>query len=71
MSSVGCVFGVLGRIGVVLAAVAIAIPLPAQRQQQQRRNVIFILSDDHRHDFMSFVKGAPVLNAVLVRRLAR
>jgi arylsulfatase A-like enzyme len=29
------------------------------RATQQRRNVIFILSDDHRHDFMSFVKGAP------------
>ncbi|MGQ0713813.1 MAG: sulfatase family protein [Gemmatimonadaceae bacterium] len=35
-------------------------PLPAQqRGTQERRNVIFILSDDHRHDFMSFVKGAP------------
>jgi N-acetylglucosamine-6-sulfatase len=29
------------------------------RATQPRRNVIFILSDDHRHDFMSFVKGAP------------
>lgn len=26
---------------------------------QQPRNVILILSDDHRYDFMSFVKGAP------------
>src|SRR5688572_9237349 len=25
----------------------------------QQRNVIIILSDDHRYDFMSFVKGAP------------
>jgi len=24
-----------------------------------RRNIIFILSDDHRYDFMSFMKGAP------------
>jgi N-acetylglucosamine-6-sulfatase len=31
----------------------------AQRPAPQRRNVVFILSDDHRHDFMSFVKGAP------------
>jgi N-acetylglucosamine-6-sulfatase len=31
----------------------------AQREARNRRNVIFILSDDHRHDFMSFVKGAP------------
>lgn len=47
----------LSRVGIVVAAAAIAIPVSAQ--QQQRRNVIFILSDDHRHDFMSFVKGAP------------
>jgi N-acetylglucosamine-6-sulfatase len=30
-----------------------------QIQAQQPRNVILILSDDHRYDFMSFVKGAP------------
>ncbi len=39
---------------------ALASPLEAQTgASQQRRNVIFILSDDHRHDFMSFVRGAP------------
>ena len=31
--------------------------LPASAQT--RRNVIFILSDDHRYDFMSFMPGAP------------
>lgn len=31
----------------------------ASAQRGAPRNVIFILSDDHRHDFMSFVPGAP------------
>ncbi|MGQ0562375.1 MAG: sulfatase-like hydrolase/transferase, partial [Gemmatimonadota bacterium] len=31
----------------------------ATAHAQQPRNVIIILSDDHRYDFMSFVKGAP------------
>lgn len=31
----------------------------AQPQTARPRNVIFILSDDHRYDFMSFMKGAP------------
>lgn len=48
--------------GVLVGALLLGIfaPLQAQaRGNQQRRNVIFILSDDHRHDFMSFVRGAP------------
>src|SRR5688500_19859439 len=45
---------------VVWLAICVVAPLHAQaRGAQQRRNVIFILSDDHRHDFMGFVKGAP------------
>jgi N-acetylglucosamine-6-sulfatase len=48
-----------GILAVALLAAAV-LPLHAQqRAAQQRRNVIFILSDDHRHDFMSFVRGAP------------
>jgi N-acetylglucosamine-6-sulfatase len=31
----------------------------AEPAQERPRNVIFILSDDHRYDFMSFMKGAP------------
>ena len=39
-------------------AAEVALAQGAARSAQ-RRNVIFILSDDHRHDFMSFVRGAP------------
>lgn len=47
-------------VSVALCAVALVVPAAAQqRAAPPRRNVIFILSDDHRHDFMSFVKGAP------------
>jgi len=41
-------------VGVALCAVALVVPAAAQqRTAQPRRKVIFILSDDHRHDFMS------------------
>ena len=43
------------RLFVLLLSLLAAAPLHAQ----QPRNVIIILSDDHRYDFMSFVKGAP------------
>ena len=49
------IFGCLVAFCVILWPAIVAAQAPAQ----QRRNVIFILSDDHRHDFMSFVKGAP------------
>ena len=35
------------------------VGLAATAAAQQPRNVIIILSDDHRYDLMSFVKGAP------------
>lgn len=35
------------------------ISSPAPADAQQPRNIIFILSDDHRHDFMGFMPGAP------------
>src|SRR5688500_5230586 len=39
---------------------------------QQPRNVIIILSDDHRYDFMSFVRGAPAfLQTPNLDRMAR
>ena len=42
-------------------ALALLAPLVAASAAAQRapRNVVFILSDDHRYDFMSFMKGAP------------
>jgi arylsulfatase A-like enzyme len=46
-----------------LVAAFVAAPLGTagypQDQSGARRNIVFILSDDHRYDFMRFVEGAP------------
>lgn len=49
------------RVIVVLAAVAIvlAVPMALRAEDAPARNVIFILSDDHRHDFLGVHPGAP------------
>ena len=52
---IACI-GVLGRASGSREPRASTTPPPTQ---QAPRNVILILSDDHRHDFMSFVPGAP------------
>ncbi len=66
-------------IGLMVAACAV-IALGARRPgtgdpQAQRaapRNVIFILSDDHRYDFMGFMPGAPdFLQTPAMDRMAR
>jgi N-acetylglucosamine-6-sulfatase len=69
-----------------LTAIAFALSAPAagpkasfepsanahQTGRAAPRNVIFILSDDHRHDFMSFVPGAPpFLQTPNLDRMAR
>ncbi len=52
--------GVIAPVLFVLAASAgSSAPAPAPAQQTAPRNVVFILSDDHRHDFMGFMPGAP------------
>ena len=33
--------------------------LAARKQKTVRRNIVFVLSDDHRYDFMKFIKGSP------------
>jgi len=44
----------------------------AQGDRAARRNIVFILSDDHRYDFMSFMKGAPTfLETPNMDRMAR
>src|SRR4051812_41017865 len=43
----------------------------ASAQTAKRRNVIFILSDDHRYDAMGFLKGQPWLETPQLDRLAR
>ncbi len=47
-------FGLLG-----LSQFAHGAPAASPNAAQQPRNLIFILSDDHRYDFMSFMKQAP------------
>ncbi len=49
---------------------AAGLPL-AQAAQNRPRNVIFILTDDHRYDAMGFLKGQPWLETPNMDRLAR
>jgi arylsulfatase A-like enzyme len=46
-------------------------PLHAQKSSTQRPNVVFILTDDHRHDFMGFTGKVPWLQTPGMDRLAR
>ena len=49
-----------GRTVAALAAVGVTGPrLWAGRQEKSRRNIVLVLSDDHRYDFMGFMDGAP------------
>jgi N-acetylglucosamine-6-sulfatase len=44
----------------------------AMNGKNKRRNIVFVLSDDHRYDFMSFVKGSPAfLETPNMDRMAR
>lgn len=45
--------------------------ISAAQDQGKRRNVIFILSDDHRYDAMGFLKGQPFLETPNMDRLAK
>ncbi|HUF51133.1 MAG TPA: sulfatase [Longimicrobiales bacterium] len=51
----------MARIAVLFLLGILMLPAHAQAQAgaTRPRNVILILSDDHRYDFMSFVRGAP------------
>ncbi len=53
----------------LLAAMGASIGA-AQAQTKRRRNVIFILSDDHRYDAMGFLKAQPWLKTPQMDRLA-
>lgn len=44
--------------------------IAAAQAQGKRRNVIFILSDDHRYDAMGFLKGQPFLETPNMDRIA-
>ena len=44
----------------------------AQPEKPGKRNIIFVLSDDHRYDFMGFMKEAPTfLETPNLDRMAR
>src|SRR5690606_8370563 len=42
----------------------------ASGQTEKRRNIVFILSDDHRYDFMSFMGKIPWLKTANLDRMA-
>ncbi|HEX6060214.1 MAG TPA: sulfatase [Gemmatimonadaceae bacterium] len=61
-------------LSLALAAAVVAAPLGAQRPAAAPapRNIVFILSDDHRYDFMGFHPGAPSwLETPAMDRMAR
>lgn len=62
-----------GRGMAVLACARWAGQLKASAQEKaKRRNIVFILSDDHRYDFMGFMEGAPAfLETPNMDRMAR
>ena len=53
------------------AAARPAAPVPVARNGEKPRNVIFILSDDHRYDFMGFTGAVPWLQTPALDRMAR
>ena len=50
------------------AAAQPAAPVPVARNGEKPRNVIFILSDDHRYDFMGFTGAVPWLQTPALDR---
>jgi N-acetylglucosamine-6-sulfatase len=54
----------------MLATLA-AAAVPARTQSSKPRNVIFILSDDHRYDALGFMKAQPWLQTPQLDRLAQ
>ena len=55
----------------MLAAIGGGVASQLAAQTTKRRNVIFILSDDHRYDAMGFLKSQPFLETPQLDRLAR
>ena len=55
----------------MLAAIGGGLTSHVAAQTTKRRNVIFILSDDHRYDALGFLKSQPFLETPQLDRLAR
>jgi N-acetylglucosamine-6-sulfatase len=62
-----------GRTVAALASLGAAGPLWARSgREATKRNIVLVLSDDHRYDFMGFMKGAPTfLETPHMDRMAR
>lgn len=59
-------------LGLGLALLAPGPGLAAEHRQAPRRNMIFVLSDDHRYDFMGFMsQSPPLLETPNMDRMAR
>ena len=55
----------------MLAAIGWGVATHSAAQTPKRRNVIFILTDDHRYDAIGFLKSQPFLETPQLDRLAR
>lgn len=55
----------------MLAVIGGGVAIHLAAQTPKRRNVVFILSDDHRYDAMGFLKSQPFLETPQLDRLAR
>ncbi len=59
------------RIGWPVMAAMLMLSACAEKEQLPQQNVIFILSDDHRYDFMGFTGKVPFLETPNMDRMAR
>ncbi|MFL6463261.1 MAG: sulfatase, partial [Bryobacteraceae bacterium] len=60
----------LGSLGATLAANAAGQEQSFQRKNGKPRNIIFVLTDDHRYDALGFMKGQSFLQTPHLDRLA-
>jgi N-acetylglucosamine-6-sulfatase len=60
------------KLFLLILFITLAVGMPAQAQQSSKKpmNVVFILADDHRYDFMGFMKKVPWLQTPNMDRMA-
>ncbi|MFP3344897.1 sulfatase-like hydrolase/transferase, partial [Halomonas sp. SIMBA_159] len=62
----------MATVILVILQMGTVMPLHGQSGESDIENVIFILSDDHRYDFMSFMEKSPdFLDTPAMDRMAR
>lgn len=59
------------KIGWLVVAAMLVLSACGESEQVPAQNVIFILSDDHRYDFMGFTGKVPFLETPNMDRMAR